>query len=145
MTAQKPGLQIVPALTEDQDTKVSDLLRAVSPILQVTLLADCCRYMKRMCMPSVPPLEACLVQQPVKVLDLAAHLYVASQTCPDSMYALASLRPVTEGSNSCNALAPHMFVSGVKGLGVPRPCFALRPAATPVLLQYNAYAGSRQC
>jgi len=37
MTTQKPGLQIVPALTEEQDKKVADLLQAVSPILQVSI------------------------------------------------------------------------------------------------------------
>ncbi|DBB13651.1 hypothetical protein WJX82_000784 [Trebouxia sp. C0006] len=36
MTTQKPGLQIVPALTEEQDKKVADLLQAVSPVLQTS-------------------------------------------------------------------------------------------------------------
>lgn len=36
MTNQKPGLQIVPALTEEQDQKVSELLQAVTPVLQVS-------------------------------------------------------------------------------------------------------------
>ena len=34
MTSQKPGLQISPALTQ-QETKVSDLLLAVAPVLEV--------------------------------------------------------------------------------------------------------------
>lgn len=36
MTTQKPGLQIVPTLTEDQDIKVAELLQAVSPVLQTS-------------------------------------------------------------------------------------------------------------
>lgn len=34
MTNQKPGLQIVPALTEEQESKVSELRQSVSPVLQ---------------------------------------------------------------------------------------------------------------
>lgn len=100
MTAQKPGLQIVPALTEDQDIKVAELLRAVSPVLQVN--TDCrllpVYYTKRMWMPSVVHLVAFLVQQPVKLLDLAALLYAASETCPNSIHAFVFLHPIIEGS-----------------------------------------------
>lgn len=35
MTSQKPALQILPALTQEQEQKVSDLLLAVSPVLEV--------------------------------------------------------------------------------------------------------------
>ncbi|KAL3148387.1 hypothetical protein ABBQ38_013843 [Trebouxia sp. C0009 RCD-2024] len=34
MTSQKPGLQVLPTLTQDQERKVSDLLLAVSPELE---------------------------------------------------------------------------------------------------------------
>jgi hypothetical protein len=47
MTTQKPGLQIVPALTEEQDKKVADLLQAVSPILQVSIALRPQRYFCR--------------------------------------------------------------------------------------------------
>ena len=35
MTSQKPGLQVLPALTQEQEKKVLDLLLAVSPELEV--------------------------------------------------------------------------------------------------------------
>lgn len=100
MTTQKPGLQIVPALTEDQDIKVAELLRAVSPVLQVNTvrrsLPVC--YTRRVWMQSIVHLVAFLVQQPVKLLDLAALLYAASETCPNSIHAFVFLHPIIEGS-----------------------------------------------
>ena len=37
MTSLKPPLQILPALTQEQERKVSDLLLAVTPVLEVNL------------------------------------------------------------------------------------------------------------
>ena len=40
MTSQKPDMQTLPTLTQEQGRKVSELLQAVAPVLEVDLMCD---------------------------------------------------------------------------------------------------------